>query len=51
MIIDCDIFVMGYVDDFVDVFLRGCVYVWGCEGSGFRVGRWARPILTITYSM
>ena len=26
--------------------LYNVVYVGGCEGSGFRVGRWARPILT-----
>ena len=27
--------------------LYNVVYVGGCEGSGFGVGRWARPILTI----
>ena len=25
------------------------MYVGGCEGSGFRVGRWASPILTYIY--
>ena len=48
-----------YVVDCYEMFWVGCmllivmkclynvVYVGGCEGSGFRVGRWARPILTL----
>ena len=30
--------------------LYNVVYVGGCEGSGFRVERWARPILTVIYT-
>ena len=51
-VVDCyEMFwVWVFVVDCYEMFVKCCaccVYVGGCEGSGFRVGRWAWPILTI----